>query len=133
MKKKLVDSKFRIGDVMNKTYRNVMSSRLSWLVAHSRIFRLFMKGKFVAYVLWPFAKSVQKWIVDPSTASNFMVFQLFMIVLLSLQVHILLCILFLGKDQTLDTRSWDVILSFALSVMSAAFGITKFLKVGPCR
>jgi hypothetical protein len=49
------------------------------------------------------------------------------------QVHILLCILFLGKDQTLDTRNWDVRLSFALSVMSAAFGITKFLKVGPCR
>ena len=29
----------------------VASSRLSWLVAHSRIFRLFMKGKFDAYVL----------------------------------------------------------------------------------
>ena len=28
------------------TYRKVASSRLSWLVAHSRIFRLFMKGKF---------------------------------------------------------------------------------------
>ena len=29
----------------------VASSRLSLLVAHSRIFRLFMKGKFDAYVL----------------------------------------------------------------------------------
>ena len=33
------------------TYRKVMSSRLSRLVAYSRIFRLFMKGKFNAYVL----------------------------------------------------------------------------------
>ena len=32
-------------------YRVVVSSRLSWLVAHLRIFRLFMKGKFDAYVL----------------------------------------------------------------------------------
>ena len=32
-------------------YRKVASSRLSWLVAHSRIFRLFIKGKFDAYVL----------------------------------------------------------------------------------
>ena len=31
--------------------RKVTSSRLTRLVAHSRIFRLFMKGKFVAYVL----------------------------------------------------------------------------------
>ena len=38
-------------------YRKVASSRLSWLVAHPSIFRLFMKGKFDAYVLhcdlWP--------------------------------------------------------------------------------
>ena len=33
------------------TYRKVASSRLSRLVAHLRIFRLFMKGKFDAYVL----------------------------------------------------------------------------------
>jgi hypothetical protein len=33
------------------TYRKVASSRLSWLVAHLRIFRLFMKGKFDGYVL----------------------------------------------------------------------------------
>ena len=32
-------------------YRKVASNRLSWIVAHSRIFRLFMKGKFDAYVL----------------------------------------------------------------------------------
>ena len=29
----------------------VASSRLSWFVAHSRIFRLFMKGNVDAYVL----------------------------------------------------------------------------------
>ena len=32
-------------------YCKVASSRLSWLVAQLRIFRLFMKGKFDAYVL----------------------------------------------------------------------------------
>ena len=41
-------------------YRKVASSRLSWLVAHFRIFRLFMKGKFHAYVLWPFGKKSSK-------------------------------------------------------------------------
>ena len=43
--------RFRIGDVMNKTNRKVASSRLFRLVAHSMILRLFMKGKFDAYVL----------------------------------------------------------------------------------
>ena len=33
------------------TYRKVVSSRLSQLVAHSKILRLFMKGNFDAYVL----------------------------------------------------------------------------------
>ena len=42
-----------------KIYSRVASSRLSHLVAHSRIFRLFMKGKFDAYVLWPSAKNFQ--------------------------------------------------------------------------
>ena len=32
-------------------YHKVASSKLSWLLAHLRIFRLFMKGKFDAYVL----------------------------------------------------------------------------------
>ena len=32
-------------------YRKVSSSRLTWLVAHPRILRLFMKGKFDAYAL----------------------------------------------------------------------------------
>ena len=35
---------------------------MSWLVAHQRIFRLFMKRKFVAYVLWPLDKRIQNWI-----------------------------------------------------------------------
>ena len=46
---------------------------LSRLVAHLRIFKLFMKGKFDAYVLWPLAKWVQNWIVDLSTARDFTV------------------------------------------------------------
>ena len=52
-----------------------MSSRPSRLVAHPGIFRMFMEGKFDAYVLWPFAKSFQIWIVDRSTACNFTVFK----------------------------------------------------------
>ena len=54
-------------------YRKVASSRLSRLVACPRIFRLFMKGKFDAYVLWPLAKKFQNWIVDRSTARDFTV------------------------------------------------------------
>ena len=34
-------------------YRKVVNSRLSRLVAHPSIFKLFMKGKFDAYDLWP--------------------------------------------------------------------------------
>jgi hypothetical protein len=44
-------------------YRKVISSRLSRLVVHPRIFRLFMKRNFDAYVLWPLDKMVQNWIV----------------------------------------------------------------------
>ena len=57
--------------------RKVASSRLSWLVAHSSIFRLFMKGKFDAYVLWPLAERVQNWIVDQSIAHNFTVIHMY--------------------------------------------------------
>ena len=49
-------------------YRKFTSSRLSQLVAHLRIFRLFMKGNLDAYALWPLAKKAQNWIVDRSTA-----------------------------------------------------------------
>ena len=56
-------------------YCKVASSRLSRLVAHFRIFRLFLKGKFDAYVLWPLAKRVQNWIVN--TACNFTVYPFF--------------------------------------------------------
>ena len=43
------------GRLCSSKYRKVASSRLSRLVAHSRIFKLFMKGKFDA----PLAKKVQ--------------------------------------------------------------------------
>ena len=49
----------------------VVSSRLSRLVAHFQIFRLFMKGKFDAYVLWPLSQRVQNWTKDRSTARDF--------------------------------------------------------------
>ena len=54
-------------------YLKVASSRLSWLVAHLRIFRMFMKGKFDVYILWTLNKRVQNWIVAQSTACNFTV------------------------------------------------------------
>ena len=53
---------------------NVASSRLSWLVAHPSIFRMFMKGTFDAYVLWLLVNIFQNWIVDRSTACIFTVF-----------------------------------------------------------
>ena len=40
-------------------YRKVVSSRLSWLVAHFHIFRLFTKRKFDAYLLCFLAQKVQ--------------------------------------------------------------------------
>ena len=70
-------SKVRMGpksfSSYGSTYRKVTNSRLSRLVAHFWIFRLFMKGKFDAYVLWSLAKGVQNWIVDRSTARDFTV------------------------------------------------------------
>ena len=45
-----------------------------WLVARFQIFRRLMKGKFYAYVVWPLTKNVQTWIVDRSTARDFMVY-----------------------------------------------------------
>ena len=59
--------------IENNEYRKVASSRLSRLVAHFRIFRLLVKGKFDAYVLWTLAKRVQNWIVDRSIACDFKV------------------------------------------------------------
>ena len=50
-------------------YRKVASSGMSRLVAHPSNFRMFMKGKFDSYVLWPLAKSFQNWIVDRSTCA----------------------------------------------------------------
>ena len=68
-----LDTEFSFTTQSHYTYRKVASSRLSRLVAHSRIFRRLMKGKFEAYVLWPLAKKFQNWIVDQSTARDFTV------------------------------------------------------------
>ena len=38
-------------------YRRVMTTSLLCLEAHAGFFRLFMKGKFDVYSLWPFGKS----------------------------------------------------------------------------
>ena len=55
-------------------HRKVASRSLFRLVAHFQILRRLMKEKFDAYVLWPLAKKFQNWIVDWSTARNFMVY-----------------------------------------------------------
>ena len=59
---------------LTRCYCKVTSRSMARLVAHPRIFRLFMEGKFDAYVLWPLAQRVQNWTVDRSTARDFMVF-----------------------------------------------------------
>ena len=46
------------------------NSSLSPLVAHPRIFRLFIKRKFDPHVLWPLAKKVKNCTVDQSTARD---------------------------------------------------------------
>ena len=58
------------------------------------------------------------------------------------QVHIILMVVFgsvyatvtdNGSNATVDPQDPQAIATFALSVFSAAFGITKFFSVGPCR
>ena len=61
----LVSTIYNFG--LHLIYRKVASSSLSWLVAHLRIFIMFMKGKFDAYVLWLLAKvTVHKHQISPS-------------------------------------------------------------------
>ena len=49
------------------------------------------------------------------------------------QVHIILMVVFASGEATVDPYDLQAIATFALSVFSAAFGITKFFSVGPCR
>ena len=49
-------------DIWLWTYRKVSSSRLSWSIALSKIFRRLVKGKFDACVLWPLAKKFWNWV-----------------------------------------------------------------------
>ena len=49
-----------------------------------------MKGKIHAYVPWPLAKRVQNWIVDRSTAHDFMVVNL--IAILGIGYNFLFCV-----------------------------------------
>ena len=62
---------WRLKVEIKRIYHKVASSSLSQLVAYFQIFRMLMKEKFDAYVLWPLAKKFQNWIVDRSTARNF--------------------------------------------------------------
>ena len=68
------ESPLSIGTISHETfhirYSKVVNSRLSRLVAHFHIFRLFINEEFDAYVLWHLAQRVQNWIVDWSTARN---------------------------------------------------------------
>ena len=56
------------------TYRKVVNSSLSLLVARFQIFWRLMKRKFDSYLLLPLAKKFQNWIVDRSTARDFTVY-----------------------------------------------------------
>ena len=47
-------------------------------------------------------------------------------------MHIILLVVFAGNAD-IDFRNVQTILTFSLSVFSAAFGMTKFMSVGPCR
>ena len=47
-------------------------------------------------------------------------------------MHIILLVVFAGNAQ-IDYNKVQTILTFGLSVFSAAFGMTKFMSVGPCR
>ena len=42
-------------------------------------------------------------------------------------------IIFEGTDTTVDPFHWKTLLTFSLSVLSAAFGMSRFFNVGPCR
>ena len=46
------------------------------------------------------------------------------------QVHIILLIVFAGNVDVDHLKTW---IPFAVSVISAAYGMTKFFSVGPCR
>merc|ERR1719400_1158261 len=49
------------------------------------------------------------------------------------QVHIILMVTIGAYGRTVDPEAPLAIATFSLSVFSAAFGITKFFSVGPCR
>ena len=90
-------------------YRKVASNRLSQLEAHFYIFRLFMKGNFDAYVLWPLVKKFQNWIVDQSTACKFMVFDIW-----------LMPIWFMAHAKPASTKFSNTYLDFSHSYLAHA-------------
>ena len=49
------------------------------------------------------------------------------------QVHIILMVTIGAYGETVNPEAPLAIATFSLSVFSAAFGITKFFSVGPCR
>ena len=49
------------------------------------------------------------------------------------QIHIILLIVFAGSEHTVDRTHWKTIATFAFSVFSAAYGMSRFFSVGPCR
>ena len=53
------------------------------------------------------------------------------------QVHLILLIVVTGisgsSGRGIDNSSWQTVLTFSLSVISACFGMSKFFNVGPSR
>ena len=48
------------------------------------------------------------------------------------QIHLILVIVFTDEIEV-DRSHWRTWLPFAVSVVSAAYGMTKFFSIGPCR
>ena len=54
-------------------YQKVANRSTTWLLAHPRIFWLFMKGKYDPYLQWPLAKRLQNLIVARSNVHKYRV------------------------------------------------------------
>ena len=49
------------------------------------------------------------------------------------QVHIIMIIIFLQDQRAIDPYSRQTILTLSSSLFSATYGMSKFLRTGPCR
>ena len=95
----------------------------SRLVAHPMIFRLLMKGKFDAYVFWPLAKRVQKWIIARPTVRDYSVFYFFDTALRIMNFKNLAC-----KKHILWLAAGLKILTQSLKYVTHYLRVTRWLR-----